>query len=621
MDDRWGTVAYAVAAGINAGFGVVLLLDGLHRRRRDQVAVLSGVWAALSALQALVTLALHRSVDVDGYSSVFVVWVVFLIANGCLGIVIGCTWASGAPARSPIAYVAVAALSVLVVLAVSDGSSVAALRPLRTVALFGESFVVQAGGASAWRLLATAWLLVGAAMVAHAVGRRTRVDRASGPTWIVIGGSGVVAAALHDLLVDLGRVDTPYLWPFATVAATVAASVMLAMERVGREGRLRDQTVRLESMIGDRTARLMEANRGLEAQLERQRRAVVDLRALTTAFDRTNAVVDVSTGDLDAMLSQLLGELGTAVEADCVELRVDASLAAETGVRSAGWHRSTDVSAVAECTTTSEPIQVAGQRVGDLVVAVGPTGGQRREAAELVELVGEHIGGLLHRLALTRRLADDAVESERRRIAMELHDSVTQRLYSVSYLADAAGHLGGDRSHETDDVVDVVGRIREMVLSSLAELRAQLIELRPEAFEDETLASLLTGLVDALRASEGTPVALEAEEPPGLSATAKWGSYRIAREAVDRARRRGGAGLITVRLEPGGDHAVLTVHDDGEASDLGRSAAGEELAASFERARSIGAHLAVTSRAGEGTTVEVRVPLAAPHRRHGKVMG
>ena len=92
----------------------------------------------------------------------------------------------------------------------------------------------------------------------------------------------------------------------------------------------------------------------------------------------------------------------------------------------------------------TEPIRIEMRTIGELRAWAVAGSDPAFADPEYLTLVAEHLAGLFHRLELVRGATATAVEDERRRIAMDVHDSVTQRMYSVSFLADALVHLAGD---------------------------------------------------------------------------------------------------------------------------------------------------------------------------------
>jgi signal transduction histidine kinase len=204
-----------------------------------------------------------------------------------------------------------------------------------------------------------------------------------------------------------------------------------------------------------------------------------------------------------------------------------------------------------------------------------------------------------------QKIAGTAVEAERHRLARELHDSVTQRLYSAAFLAEALPRLV---DHDRDTSIDAAERIRSIVLSSLAELRSLLFELRPLELDAATIDELLRRLVENVTESTGAEIELFAQSGPPLPADVKLGLYRIAQEALSNAVRHSGAHNVRVTQTWFGDTIRLEVHDNGRGFSVDDRDDGHGLQSISERARLLDAELVFTSGPEEGTTLLVAWP-------------
>ncbi|MCU0490546.1 MAG: histidine kinase [Chloroflexaceae bacterium] len=219
---------------------------------------------------------------------------------------------------------------------------------------------------------------------------------------------------------------------------------------------------------------------------------------------------------------------------------------------------------------------------------------------------------------LREQIADAAIAAERNRIARDLHDSVTQTLFSASLMADV---LPQTFANDPAAGLRRLEEVRLLTAGALAEMRTMLLELRPAALREVSLPELLRQLVTATSARGHVPIDLELDgvgDPPLPLPDAVHGAlYRIAQESLNNVARhaRASHARVTlrygraVRARPGSPptSVVLVVEDDGKGfqpllvppSHLG-------LAIMRERAQEIGATLTVTSAPGQGTQVRVR---------------
>jgi signal transduction histidine kinase len=224
----------------------------------------------------------------------------------------------------------------------------------------------------------------------------------------------------------------------------------------------------------------------------------------------------------------------------------------------------------------------------------------RDELAQLEDSVNRMAEQLSLALAAERDLAAAHARTvERARIARELHDSVSQELFSLRVLASGLHRaLPGDSPlrPQLESMVRSAG-------TATREMRALLLELRPAALDEAGLAAALDQLAEAYRTRLGITITTRIATVP-LTAEQEHALLRIAQEAVANAVRHGSPQTLTITLESGG----LTVTDDGAGFDVSTTTNGMGLALMRERAAEIGARLTVTSASGAGTMVTVELP-------------
>jgi signal transduction histidine kinase len=206
-----------------------------------------------------------------------------------------------------------------------------------------------------------------------------------------------------------------------------------------------------------------------------------------------------------------------------------------------------------------------------------------------------------------------AALEERQRLARELHDSVTQALFSATLHARAA-QLALERAGQSvgSPAGRAIDQLRALIQGALAEMRALIFELRPGALAEEGLAAALIKHAAALAARAELVVAVEA--PAGrlpLAPAVEEHLYRLAQEALHNVVKHAGARGATVRLAAAGADLTLEVADDGAGFDPATPVPGHlGLGTMAERARAAGGRLSIASAPGAGTTVRVVVPEA-----------
>lgn len=275
----------------------------------------------------------------------------------------------------------------------------------------------------------------------------------------------------------------------------------------------------------------------------------------------------------------------------------------------------------------SIPLKVQGRPVGALQL-----GARRRqtfspEALELMSAIGQHVGVAVDNARLHEAVLQTVALEERARLARELHDSVTQSLYSVTLLAEAAARLLA-----AQDLPTATAYLRELgdtAQESLREMRLLIYELRPVALDKSGLAEALRLRLEAVEARSGIKTDLRAEGEEQLSYATRRELFQMAQEVLNNVLKHAHAKRVQLNLRFLERLTCLEVTDDGVGFDPERAATagGLGLPGMAERATKIGARLRIESAPGQGSrvTVEVdgepgaaaRVALAGPSEVQG----
>lgn len=195
-----------------------------------------------------------------------------------------------------------------------------------------------------------------------------------------------------------------------------------------------------------------------------------------------------------------------------------------------------------------------------------------------------------------------AQESERSRIAQELHDGVGQSLTAILL------ELGPLADQSPEPTASALLRIREATRESLDEVRTVARTLRPHVLEDLGLRSALAALTTDLFGTTGVHVRRSvATGLPELDAMVELVLFRVCQEALTNVARHSGAGTVEISLSQRGDEVVLTVADDGHGIRPG--AEGTGIQGMRERAALVGGTFQVARGKDGGTVVTLAVPL------------
>lgn len=206
-----------------------------------------------------------------------------------------------------------------------------------------------------------------------------------------------------------------------------------------------------------------------------------------------------------------------------------------------------------------------------------------------------------------------AVVEERSRLARELHDAVTQTLFSASLIAEALPELW---ESDQEEGRQLLVELRQLSRGALAEMRTLLMELRPTALAESDLGELLRQLGEAVTGQTGAPVLVSVENLCALPADVHVGLYRMAQEALNNVVKHSGSSQVAVRLVC--SPAASSMDGDGrlrvelQVSDNGRGFDPDHVPSDRlglgiirERAQAIGAALTIDSQPGQGTVITV----------------
>jgi len=229
---------------------------------------------------------------------------------------------------------------------------------------------------------------------------------------------------------------------------------------------------------------------------------------------------------------------------------------------------------------------------------------------QILSLFAAHAAIALTNARLYERSRDLSVMQERARLARELHDAVTQKLFSIRAHARAAAVLAAREPCAPDRVKAEIEVVGALGAEAHAELSAVIDGLAPPDLQDGGLAESLRRYAVLAGRAHGIPVTFTAAELPALSPRTEAALYRVAQEALHNALRHSGAGTVGVRLARTGRRVTLEVGDDGHGFTPEAPSGGVGLASMRQRAANVGGTLSIRSGAS-GTLVRMAVPVKA----------
>ncbi len=267
------------------------------------------------------------------------------------------------------------------------------------------------------------------------------------------------------------------------------------------------------------------------------------------------------------------------------------------------------------------PITVKGRVIGVLDAQSDLLNAFDETDLTVLRSLALQVGAAIENARLYEHAQELAILQERNRLARDLHDAVTQTLFSASLIAEA---LPESWENDQEEGRQLLRELRQLSRGALAEMRTLLLELRPAALIESSLADLLHQLGEAVTGREGLPVNVAAEVGCKLPPDVHVALYRIAQEALNNAVKHSRASQVTVRLQCTAadverareERAVLCVSDDGRGFDVNNVPPDHfGLSNMRERAQAVGATLTVESQPGHGTQIKVEWQKGAEEKR------
>ncbi|MCR6491106.1 histidine kinase [Cellulomonas sp. P24] len=267
--------------------------------------------------------------------------------------------------------------------------------------------------------------------------------------------------------------------------------------------------------------------------------------------------------------------------------------------------------------TVVVPLGARGRCVGCLLLYV--EAGRQLDVDErvFVQAIADQTAVAVENSRLFADAESHATLVERQRLARELHDSVSQALFSMTLHARAAErHLASRTTDDHDPLALSIATLSELTRGALAEMRALIFELRPRAVEEEGLLTALTRQAEAINARESLTLKVRGpRERLPVDPRAEEHVYRLVLEAMNNTLKHAGARTceVDITVDQGADRLTVRVHDDGRGFDPDTVPAGHLGQTTMrDRATAVGGTLEVLSAPGAGCTVTLTLPIARP---------
>jgi PAS domain S-box-containing protein len=249
------------------------------------------------------------------------------------------------------------------------------------------------------------------------------------------------------------------------------------------------------------------------------------------------------------------------------------------------------------------PLIVADQAYGGLAFYYAEAQAFSGEQVQLAMTFAQQAALAMENAQLRQQAAQSAVAAERSRLARDLHDAVTQTLFSASLISEVLPRIW---ERDPQEGRSRLQELRELTRGALAEMRTLLLELRPSVLEEARLGDLLRQLGESITGRARVPVTTQVNGECRMPVEVKVALYRIAQEALNNVAKHAGPSEATVRLQCASDRIELIVSDNGcgfEPTCVPPDHLG--LGIMQERAEAIAAALTISSQPGAGTQIRI----------------
>ena len=247
------------------------------------------------------------------------------------------------------------------------------------------------------------------------------------------------------------------------------------------------------------------------------------------------------------------------------------------------------------------PLNVQGEIYGSICLYYRVARSFTQEEKEMAVVFADQAALAIENARLREDVGRSAVAAERTRLARELHDAVTQTLFSTSLIAEVLPKIW---QRDPEEGMNRIGELRELTRGALAEMRTLLLELRPTALLEAKLGDLLHQLADAVTGRARIPVSVAVEGEGSLPADVQIAFYRIAQESLNNVAKHSGASRARVKLCQTTESLSLEIEDDGRGFDP-ENVPSDHLGLNImrERAEAIGAKIEIVTEKGKYTRV------------------
>lgn len=651
------TIALSISAGVSISAGLSALFVAL-RRQQPILQLTFAVMCLLIALTHVAQLLTFHSADLGAHTALFKTQITLeiLIGTVMLHFATRYTGISGSrflPLWTIFGLVLVIANSLL-----PAGLLFSEIRQINGFTFpWGEQIFLPTTTASPLGLVFALFPLGVFAYTIYGCVQQYLAGQQRGALILGVVAFIVGITAAHDLIVDMLGIKTLTVFEFGLLTLVAAMSIQFADEIIIAERDLRVMHDELESIVENRTTELRDANVLLakevnvrtqtEESLQGRLRDLNTLndisRTITSVHDLPRALEaitqtvkmlfaanrcmvhasDSQVGQVSSLQEFLHQHAVRAVLVNAIDTRPEEvpafnaaanrgeSILIEDATSDPRTQHGNAPALIGEVRTLMvTPLKARGEIIGTIAVSRDKSGAAFTESElALFENIAADVASALENARLNQQAQQAAVDVERQRLARDLHDSVTQSLYSLTLLANGWGTMA-----QNNKLTDIPGSFRQLVevgQQALKEMRLLIHQLRPPILEEAGLTGALRQRLEAVERRVDIKTRLHADgDVDALPLDTQEQLFQIAQEALNNSLRHAEASQVLIEISLEKNVVVMAIEDDGMGYDPDNTLAGMGTVSMRERARQIGGSVLVRSALNAGTTVEVTVHLS-----------
>jgi len=592
--------AVSLIAGICLGFGILYLFIGLRRKDNKPLNLTFALFALcysatlFNGIRWYSTNIATEFIAINRFDSIFV-------AGAFVSLIWYISYYTGFRPRIFLWVLSAAFLVPSLVLIFSPATFTGEVSGLTDIILpWGENLANLDSVGSIWLDIILLARLATLGYIIVALIRQFRLGERQPAIIMGVGILPFIAGIFYEILGESGIV--PYI-PFGEIGflgIAIAASIQMANSVIKTEEALEKHRQNLEGLVEERTAELGQTNQQLTQEIAQRQQVESSLRQ---SERRARALLDAPPDS--AMLANLDGTILEINEIAASRLGIDLQEAIGQNVFSFSDPSLAEVrrSKADQMITTGEPVSWEDMRAGrSYDNHIYPI----LDDDEHIVNIAIFARDITELKKVQEKEKAEVATQERTRIARDLHDAVTQTIYSASLIAEVLPTVWGRNPAEGERNLI---KLRQLVRGALAEMRTLLFELRPASLEAADLNTLLRHLGDALTGRTRIPVTFQTSGESHPPTEVKIAFYRIAQETFNNIAKHSEATHVVVEMQADSNHVKLELRDDGIGFDR-KSVTEDKLGIQIitERAHDIKASIDLNSSPGKGTQVSLLWP-------------